>query len=114
MAQLLHPVPSDAWLKDNQAWSAGKSLLYVIQEGESGPLKVGVAGHPVRRLASLQCGNHRKLHLRAVFRGACLGDAAAVEKQALESFKSHRLLGEWMNVPASTLLAFLRLFAEDV
>lgn len=90
-------------------WDRGYSL-YVVQEGEVGPFKIGVASHPFRRLSGLQCGNHRPLNMRALYggprslwvAGSVTGLRArcrAIEAQVLAHFADERLAGEWIDVP---------------
>lgn len=100
-------IPSTEWRKDREAWGGAKCNLYVIQEGAGGNIKVGIAGHPVRRLLSLQCGNPRRLYLRAVY----AGDPAATrfaERFALRSFKSRR---EWLKADLGEVIKLLDLIA---
>lgn len=67
-----------------QRWDC---CLYVIQEADDSHFKIGIAGHPVRRLSSLQAGNRRRLSIVAVYEGTktnCL----YVEKVALKFFRA--------------------------
>lgn len=41
-------------------------FVYFIQSGDSGPVKIGQANDPAKRMAHLQCGNPLPLRLRAV------------------------------------------------
>jgi hypothetical protein len=45
-------------------------ILYVVEEAGTGHFKIGIAGHPRRRLSGLQCGNFRKLNIVAAYQGA--------------------------------------------
>lgn len=70
-------------------------MVYFIQQGQSGPIKIGVSDDPKQRLKSLQTGSPHSLHLR---------DAAPVpEDQRLESalhkkLEHRRLNGEWFEI----------------
>ena len=44
-------------------------MVYFIQEGENGPIKIGRSGNPEKRLGNLQEGNPRKLKIIAVLHG---------------------------------------------
>lgn len=81
--------------------------IYIVQEKVSGPVKIGVARHPVRRLSALQGGNCRQLHLRAVFE-AKRNDCLYIEKLVLRGFKILR--NEWISAPPSTVEAFISQF----
>lgn len=103
----VHP---EQWRKDSEAWGSARSNLYVIQEGDNGVLKVGIAGHPVRRLMMLQTGNYRRLHLRAVFEGtdrSCM----AVEAYLLRYFD--RAGGEWFFADLSEVLRVIEAFTVN-
>lgn len=77
--------------------------VYVVQQGDDGPVKIGVAHHPRRRLGGLQGGNPNRLYLRAVFRGS-RDDCLFVEATVLFTYAEHALVGEWMNVAPETLI----------
>jgi len=70
-------------------------MVYFIQQGEDGPIKIGVSETPKQRLKSLQTGSPHRLHLR---------DAAPVpEDQRLESalhneLASENVGGEWFDL----------------
>jgi hypothetical protein len=70
--------------------------VYVIQWGEDGPVKIGMANSPDQRLADLQCANWMELRLIAVvpFRTG----SRLVEKKAHELAAEDRLRGEWFDL----------------
>lgn len=47
----------------------GVEFVYVISEGEDGPLKIGKAKDPIGRLRTMQTGNSRRLKLEFVVMG---------------------------------------------
>ncbi len=47
----------------------GVEFVYVISEGEGGPLKIGKAKDPISRLRTMQTGNSRRLKLEFVVMG---------------------------------------------
>lgn len=61
--------------------------LYVIQEENSSYFKIGIAGHPGRRLSALRSGNRRKLSLVAAYAGY-RSDCLYVERVALRFFSA--------------------------
>lgn len=65
-----------------------KEWTYFIQAGYDGPIKIGRAGNPIRRLNELQTGSYLNLLLIAQVKGN-------VEKQLHSLFKEHHLRGEW-------------------
>jgi hypothetical protein len=100
----IRTIKPEFWRKIGEPWEWGCSL-YVAQEDDS-YVKVGISEHPVRRLSMLQCGNPRKLHLRAVF----CGDRAAcreIEKSVAEFFKEQLVRGEWLTVRLADVVAFV-------
>jgi hypothetical protein len=74
-------------------WKHG-DVLYVLQEGDEGPVKVGIASDPWKRLRTHQCSNARPLALKYIFwgpRGSCI----AAERVVLKHFDDKRR-GEWI------------------
>jgi hypothetical protein len=80
-------------------------VTYVI-EADTGQLKVGIALHPQQRLKELQTGSPVPLRLLGTIPGG-----RAVEKLLHDTFKEHRLQGEWYSPeirdPLTTLLSIL-------
>lgn len=52
----------DYWRRHN----AATMFAYFIQEDADGPIKIGEAANPVKRLEQMQTGNPRELHVAAV------------------------------------------------
>lgn len=78
--------------------------VYAIQAGAGGPIKIGIAADPNKRLQNLQTASYTKLQLIAAFEGG------RREERALhERFAAHRLEGEWFSVDAETVLAAIDL-----
>lgn len=85
--------------------------LYVIQEQESSYFKIGIAGHPARRLGALQAGNRRRLHIVAAYAGND-ADCAYFEKVTLRYFKA-TAGSEWIYAERlSNITDFLDAFCE--
>lgn len=85
--------------------------LYVIQEAEDHYFKIGIAGHPARRLSALQSGNRRKLNLVAAYAGTD-AECAFFEKATLKYFKA-RPGSEWVCVERlDEIIGFLEAFCE--
>lgn len=80
--------------------------VYFIRAGDDGPIKIGVGGDPVTRMANLQIGHHEPLTLLATLAGD-----AETEAEVHEAFARHRLRGEWFE-PAPALLAFIAEHAQ--
>lgn len=83
-------------------------MLYAIQVGEDGPVKLGVTTRdPVPRLKDLQTSHHEQLHLRAAW------DGDAVDERRLHRrFAGARLKGEWFTFTAQ-LQAFVEAYKSD-
>lgn len=69
--------------------------LYVVQEGDDGPVKVGIAANAFWRLSELQVGNHRPLKLCAVFEGEDKRDVYAFEQHIHSALSPFAIGGEW-------------------
>lgn len=77
--------------------------VYLIQEGEDGPVKIGWAKNPATRLEDFQTGNSRELRIVASFPGG-IND----ERELHKRFAAHRLRGEWFE-PVPALFSLLEL-----
>jgi hypothetical protein len=66
--------------------------IYFIQGVDGGPIKIGVANDPQRRLSDLQRTSPVRLQILATEPGDLLEEAALHQK-----FKSDRMHGEWFN-----------------
>lgn len=76
--------------------------VYVIQQGDDGPLKIGVTTDVRKRMRSLQTGSPHPLRLVAIFDGNKLD-----EQKAHDRFAPHALSGEWFK-PVPEILRFAR------
>lgn len=93
---------SDYASKIDEAVRAGtveRALIYFIQEGDDGPIKVGVSSNPRVRLGRLQIGNPRKLRVRSIYNGLSFE-----EKQIHKEYAYAHIAGEWFN-PVPDLIA---------
>lgn len=80
-------------------------MVYFIQAGETGPIKIGKADKPMKRIAELQTGNPHPLRLVGAI------DGGVNEEQALhQRFTRLRLHGEWFE-PSAELLEYIRKYA---
>lgn len=82
--------------------------LYFIQEGEAGPIKIGVSEFPNVRAGELQTGNPRPLHVIRTLPAGHTGAATALERRWHTAFGSQRMVGEWF-APSPELLAAISL-----
>jgi hypothetical protein len=80
----------------------GETVLYVIQRGDDGPIKIGISRRLKQRISQLQNGSAEKLKVLRVYRMADVERAvhAALERQS-------RLEGEWF---AADLLSLVDRF----
>jgi hypothetical protein len=84
----------------------GEPFVYFIQEGPHGPVKIGKANHPLKRMSDLQTGNPEQLHLRHVVPGDRL-----LEKQLHHRFREARIRGEWFGL---AYLNIILLYADGL
>lgn len=82
-------------------------LVYFIQAGDDGPVKVGRSADPRDRLMQLQTSHFAVLHLRAVVAGG-----PRLEGELHRRLRDHRLLGEWFS-PAPEVLAAMAEYASE-
>lgn len=71
--------------------------IYVVQEGDGGPIKVGIAANAFWRLFDLQTGNWRKLNLRAVYVGDSKNEVFLLEQRIHAALGQHAIGGEWFD-----------------
>jgi hypothetical protein len=81
------------------------TFLYVISEGDSGPVKIGVSSNPEYRLVALQTGNPRPLSLFWTKRFGRRSAAFDVEREAHVFMSDMRQAGEWFDADPKTAVA---------
>lgn len=79
-----------------------KSVVYVIQAGENGPVKIGHSRNLDSRLRSLRSGSAEPLFVRQTFEA---GNVFALEKLLHMRFATERLSSEWFNVAPDQVVA---------
>ena len=87
------------------------SFVYFIQDGNRGPVKIGLSQDPERRLPKLQTGNPRELFLRHVIPGDL-----TVERGLHQRFAPARIRREWFGGPQylPIILAFAAGLADEM
>lgn len=75
--------------------------VYFVRAGKRGPIKIGWAVDPERRLKILQIANHKRLRLL----GACAGGAWR-EAELHVRLDEYRIRGEWFR-PTPEVLAVI-------
>lgn len=84
-------------------------MIYFIQEGPNGPIKIGKTGAGVeQRLEALQIGNSKKLRLLLSMPGG-----RRKEMELHDQFSAHWIRGEWF-VPAAPLLGYIEKMKESL
>lgn len=79
-----------------------EGYVYFIQLDNAGPIKIGRAKNPIKRLKGLQTAAHKQLRLLAVIPGN-----STTEKELHREFRDLRIGGEWFRAE-SILLAKIR------
>lgn len=87
-----------------------ESLVYFIQAGEDGPIKIGTTGDLESRLNTLQAGSPARLHVLATVRD----QGSTFERRLHLRLKAYRLRGEWFTPHADVLEAVAAFTARDV
>ena len=82
-------------------------LVYFIQQGEHGYIKIGMAGDPKKRLQSLQTSNPEPLRLLAVVEGG-----RQQEMIYHARFGDNRVRGEWFR-PCNAILREINRIKKD-
>ena len=69
-----------------------------LDDGLTGPIKVGVSCNPWRRLSQLQSGSPQRLRIAHLFPLPERGVALEIERALLAIKHKHRLMGEWLDL----------------
>jgi hypothetical protein len=98
------------WERNQRRLGAKPMVLYFVQEGDGGPVKIGLATSMARRFKTMQTGNSTKLHLLGCWPTTELDPSAEtpreVESAIHRQFAHLRLRGEWF-APTDELLGFI-------
>jgi hypothetical protein len=79
-----------------------KGIVYVIGDGQSGIVKIGITKNLVSRLKGLQTGSPHELHVFCTFRGG-----VELEAHLHDRFAKRRLQGEWFNFTGVDAVALI-------
>ena len=82
-------------------------MIYFIESGKGGPIKIGITGNIQFRLDELQVGNPCKLNLLWIYNGRQF-----TEFELHAKFKSDRIRGEWYH-RTETILSFKDEYPND-
>ncbi len=97
--ETLNRLRLNGWYKINK----NSSIIYFIQSGSNGPIKIGYSANSLkRRLAALQTAHPEALYVL----GFVEGDRS-LERILHQRFQSYRKEGEWFE-PHSDILAFVK------
>ena len=77
-------------------------MIYFVQVGDDGPIKIGIAEDVKKRISKLQVAHFIELKLRLTIDGD-----ERHESYLHEKFSLHRIRGEWFH-PVSQLLEFIK------
>ena len=79
-----------------------KRKVYFIQEGDTGPIKIGVAKNVKIRMNTLQVGNPRTLQVIAT-----MPAKVGTERVLHCRFRQYRIGGEWFH-PSSEIMEYIK------
>jgi hypothetical protein len=100
-----------AWWEWNEAagraWAEAVSWVYFAQLGDGGPIKIGVAKNPRKRIAGMQTACPQPLRCLATIPGD-----ASRERELHRRFAPHRLRREWFR-PAPEILEFVTSVSKE-
>jgi len=105
-------ISGNAWrgnvARSTRSFKARRTKIYFVQAGKGGPIKIGRADDPDKRLLELQVGSPERLVTLAVFDGP-----AWLERACHREFSKDQghLRGEWFK-PTKRLLDFLKWWNE--
>jgi hypothetical protein len=74
-------------------------MIYFIQSGDTGPIKIGYSVNPISRLQTLQTSHHERLRLIVSVAGT-----PELEAALHVHFVEQRLVGEWFSITTGDVL----------
>lgn len=100
--------PEDFFLKiRNGMQFALSDYVYIVQAGEDGPVKIGMAVDPVLRFRELQSANWQELTMPAIV--PVFGNRLKLEREAHRVATPYRIRGEWFDLtPVEAVSAVIR------
>lgn len=72
-----------------------RSFVYLVQQGYTGPIKIGLSDNVCKRIEELQTGNPVELLLIAAIGPMSRKKAEQLEKSLHKKFRHKRIRGEW-------------------
>jgi hypothetical protein len=87
-------------------------VVGVADDGGESPVKIGVAGAPMSRLAELQVGNPQRLRVYWTLECAS-GVAEAIERATHLRLADVRLCGEWFDIGVSDAITAVMEAKDD-
>ena len=82
-------------------------MIYFVQAGKNGPIKIGDSNDLHRRIELLQIGCPYKLNLLFVYNGRHFN-----ESELHNLFKHENIRGEWFR-PAKSIINFNKKYSDD-
>jgi hypothetical protein len=76
-------------------------MIYFVQAGDNGPIKIGLAISPETRKKNLQTAHYEELRIIGILDGN-----SHVEKQLHRQFRDYRIRGEWFH-PSQEIIKFI-------
>lgn len=82
------------------------SEIYLVSEGEAGPVKLGRSFNPDARFSFLQTGNPRPLRMRArwLVPASRLCD---IERELLNELSEFSMIGEWLRIDEASAISYI-------
>lgn len=85
------------------------SFLYIISEGEAGPIKIGRSRNPGARMCELQTGNARRLRLFTKYE-LTHDEACEAERTLHEELSGFAMAGEWFELTEMFMAEYMPAF----
>ena len=76
-------------------------MIYYLQQGDSGPIKIGYSAYPFKRMRQLQTANSVSLKLLLIVEGT-----KGLERRLHRQFSHLRIQSEWFS-PSSELMSYI-------
>lgn len=83
------------------------ACVYVIAAEKIGPVKIGWANNPAKRVTDLQTGNPNRLYVFFAAVMPTAGHAMSIEAAAHRQLEAKRGVGEWFHIPTDLAITEL-------
>jgi hypothetical protein len=87
-------------------------LIYVLQNQQTGAVKVGISTNAEQRRSRIQC--QAGMEIVTLYESPLSTHAVQLEKQIFEQFRFYRTIGEWFNIDPTIVILYIKAEMEKL